>query len=116
MARKKSDRKSPEVLRTVRAEQRKPVKNRVAARLKARNNENTLTLLEISLSGMKKITMVFFIYLDAQPQEVQAHTESLCEIGEYANMFKVCKAYTILRNETKRNETKRNETKRNQVR
>lgn len=91
MARKKSDRKSPEVLRTVRAEQRKPVKNRVAARLKARNNENTLTLLEISLSGMKKITMVFFfIYLDVQPQEAQAHTESFCEIGEYANMFKVC--------------------------
>lgn len=88
---KKSDRKSPEVLRTVRAEQRKPVKNRVAARLKARNNENTLTLLEISLSGMKKITMVFFfIYLDVQPQEAQAHTESFCEIGEYANMFKVC--------------------------
>lgn len=71
---KKSDRKSPEVLRTVRAEQRKPVKNRVAARLKARNNENTLTLLEISLSGMKKITMVFLSILTSNHRKPK-HTQ-----------------------------------------
>ena len=75
MARKKSDRKSPEVLRTVRAEQRKPVKNRVAARLKARNNENTLTLLEISLSGMKKITMVFFLSILTSNHRKPKHTQ-----------------------------------------
>ena len=54
-------------------------------------------------------------YSIGEMKTVKAQADrTMCSCSKVA--FRLKKAYSILRNETKRNETKRNETKRNETR